>query len=414
MTTILEDRYVNSFYLSLLNGNFVEEDANIAARLAEAARTISDPEIEHLLATPDWRSRLCAAWFIGLSRRAQFVPRVGELLFSNANTYADQGYCMALTLIGTQECVRHLHLYLESGREDLQSWVVGALSEFKDAPPVRVLDHSEDLDTGVEAFRRIVGFLREHQIIAADLPGATGRCVFSSSHIEAICRDIYSETRVQYDSVKPDLGSAALGFRILYGPPAIAAPYVFLGFQPGGTKDESDEGQHDGWPDRSWYASSKAPLARQLRYIFAIDTVRHSGLNMIFFRARNLAAWDSIPPKLKTELERFSLERVERLIAALQPQHLIVIGLRTFRQLTQGDGVTVLRGKRGNRLVVQGAFGGRLTSGIVHLSGARVSGEDRELLKGFFNPAAPPQCEGPVTERELISPQKLGNQFSSG
>jgi hypothetical protein len=206
------------------------------------------------------------------------------------------------------------------------------------------------------------------------------------SHVEAVCNEIYAEARSRYAAAAPSLGSAALGFRILYGPPVVRAPYMFLGFQPGGRQDESNEGQHDGWPDQSWYASSPSPLARQLRHVFRIETVEHTGLNMIFFRAPNMAAWDGVQPDLKRELEQFSLERLERVVAALQPRHLVVIGLRTFKQLTQTGGETALFGRRGNRLVVKGEFGGCPTSGIVHLSGARVSGHDRERLKEFFNP----------------------------
>jgi len=374
MSATIEARLVNPFYLSLLNGNFVEEDANIATRAAEAARAASDLEIERLLAKPDWRGRLCAAWFIGLSRRAHFVPRIGDLL-ARDTTYAGQGYCAALGLIGTQECVGHLNFYLESGREDLRSWVIDALAQIEGA----TLAGAGSQHAGDRTFCGIVAFLRDHQIISRpDLA--------AMSDVEAICREIYAETRAHYDAVRSVLGSAALGFRVLYGPPVVGAPYVFLGFQPGGTKDESDEGQHNSWPDQSWYTTSNAPLARQLRYVFGIDTVKHSGLNMVFFRAPRLTAWDRIEPSVKAELERFSLERVERLVAALAPQHLIVIGLRTFRQLAHGDGDTVLRGKRDNRLVAQGTFGGCLTSGIVHLSGARVSGEDRKLLREYFNP----------------------------
>lgn len=75
--------------------------------------------------------------------------------------------------------------------------------------------------------------------------------------VEGICRQIYSETRSHYADVAPNLGPAALGFRILYGPPVVRAPYMFLGFQPGGRQDESNEGQHDGWPDQSWYVCQR-------------------------------------------------------------------------------------------------------------------------------------------------------------
>lgn len=211
------------------------------------------------------------------------------------------------------------------------------------------------------------------------------RTVSDKSDVEAICREIYAETRSRYAELAPDLGSAALGFRILYGPPVVSAPYMFVGFQPGGWQDESHEGQHDSWPDQPWHANAKSPLAKKLGHVFGIETVEHTGLNMIFFRARNMKAWNSVPPALKHELERFSLERVQRLVEALQPQHLVVIGLQTFRQLTKTKGRAALFGQHGNCLAVEGEFGGYPASGIIHLSGARVSNKDLESLKGYFS-----------------------------
>ncbi|MDQ0323700.1 hypothetical protein QO002_005907 [Pararhizobium capsulatum DSM 1112] len=202
---------------------------------------------------------------------------------------------------------------------------------------------------------------------------------------EAICRKIYEETRSRYAELAPGLGSAALGFRILYGPPVVRAPYMFIGFQPGGWKDESYEGQHDSWPDQSWHANAKAPLAKKLQHVFAIQSVEHTGLNMIFFRAPTMEAWHSVPPGLRRELEKFSFERVQRIIAVLRPQHLVVIGLATFKQLTKTKGQTALLGQKGNRLAVEGEFGGYRASGIVHLTGVHVSKHDLERLKAFFN-----------------------------
>lgn len=209
--------------------------------------------------------------------------------------------------------------------------------------------------------------------------------MLSLSDADSIFSQIYAETRSHYLASSVQLGAAALGFRILYGPPVLHAQYVFLGFQPGGRQDESNEGQHEGWPDQSWYAHSDAILARRLRYVFGIETIDHSGLNMIFFRAPNIQAWDGIEKKIRSDLEEFCLERVLRIIEALQPRHLVIIGLGTFERLTGTKGDTVLQIAQGARLAVRGKFGGFPTSGIVHLSGARVSSKNQFLLKELFN-----------------------------
>ncbi|TPQ18995.1 DUF6000 family protein [Streptomyces sporangiiformans] len=50
-----------------------------ARHLIEDAATITDAELEALLAH-EWRSRLTAAWLIGVGRRASFRERVVDLL----------------------------------------------------------------------------------------------------------------------------------------------------------------------------------------------------------------------------------------------------------------------------------------------------------------------------------------------
>jgi Family of unknown function (DUF6000) len=52
-------------------------------------REVSDHELTTLLCG-EWRSRLAAAWLIGLDRREQFRGRIGELLVASQDTDADQ------------------------------------------------------------------------------------------------------------------------------------------------------------------------------------------------------------------------------------------------------------------------------------------------------------------------------------
>ncbi len=160
----LQERFVNRLYLSLLNGNFIRDgDVGVALSAADAARTISDLQIEQLLGEWDWRTRLCAAWFIGLSRRTHFVSRIGALLEGDTG-YDRQGYCVALGLIGTEECARHLQLYLQSSEEvDHQDWAIGALTHIRGTPPPEFPDPRLWRD-GI--FGKITAFLQHHRLIA--------------------------------------------------------------------------------------------------------------------------------------------------------------------------------------------------------------------------------------------------------
>src|SRR5215831_10885713 len=127
----LRDAFVRPLYLRLLHGNFArlsEADGEGFRRAAaSAASSISDKQIRRLLTEREWRGRLCAAWFIGLSNRVSFIRLIAEMLLASEMGYAGQGYCAALGLIGGDESARFLRSYLEAylplrGRIYDQDW----------------------------------------------------------------------------------------------------------------------------------------------------------------------------------------------------------------------------------------------------------------------------------------------------
>ncbi len=201
-----------------------------------------------------------------------------------------------------------------------------------------------------------------------------------SADPEAICREIYAETRRLYADRVPPLSEADRGFRVLYGPPVVEAPILFLGFQPGGHEAEPE--QHDGWPAVCDYTVATWTLARRLREVFGADTLaRCTGLNRIFFRSPSVAIWRKVKADLREELEAFSLARAERIAWALRPQRIVVIGLGTLAGLAPS--AVALEGE--NRILVRrGNLWGAPAYGMVHLSGARVSRADLERVHGFF------------------------------
>ncbi len=112
----IRERFVRPFYLALLHGNLRRRDADLAvdlpARIGEAAKAIADPELATLLEEREWRGRLAAAWFIGITQRRGFVDAIGRLLLASELTYAGQGYCVALGLIAEPSCEEYLRSYL--------------------------------------------------------------------------------------------------------------------------------------------------------------------------------------------------------------------------------------------------------------------------------------------------------------
>lgn len=122
-------------HLKLLHGNFAAleepERATFLGLLVDAAHQITDDELGALLES-DWRSRLTAAWLIGVSRRGQFRERTGALLLESELVFAGQGYCFALARLGTTEDAAILAAYLDRylRQPDLrydQDWALGAL-----------------------------------------------------------------------------------------------------------------------------------------------------------------------------------------------------------------------------------------------------------------------------------------------
>ncbi|MGW4528252.1 DUF6000 family protein [Amycolatopsis sp. NPDC004378] len=81
--------------------------------LAEAARQITDTELEVLLDDGGWRERKTAAWFIAVTDRSQFRDMLGSLLLASEGPKAGRAYCMALTCLGTEADAAHLIAYLD-------------------------------------------------------------------------------------------------------------------------------------------------------------------------------------------------------------------------------------------------------------------------------------------------------------
>ncbi|MEU9398424.1 DUF6000 family protein [Streptomyces sp. NPDC048242] len=83
-----------------------------ARQVIEDAATITDAELEALLAY-EWRSRLTAAWLIGVDRRASFRERLGDLLLASEVCYSGSAYCFALGRLGTHADAEILTAYLD-------------------------------------------------------------------------------------------------------------------------------------------------------------------------------------------------------------------------------------------------------------------------------------------------------------
>jgi hypothetical protein len=175
---------------------------------------------------------------------------------------------------------------------------------------------------------------------------------------------------------------------VLFGPPVERPPVLFLGYQPGGDEEagavETERGTHLQWPDQCDYATQDWRLGVVMRQLFEpdIDLRPCCGINAIFVRAPNITAYKAkYDKKARAKITAFCLPRVDRLIDAMRPAKIVVIGLQTLK-LFDKHPVPGQRNAKGQALTAIGQVpGGRRAIATLHLTGYRVSRQDSELIK---------------------------------
>ncbi|MFD8015287.1 DUF6000 family protein [Streptomyces sp. NPDC058955] len=103
-------------YLVLNGGRFLGprwwHTTRFTRHLLNDAAAITDEELEALLGY-EWRSRLTAAWLIGVDRRERFRARIGDLLLASEVCYSGSAYCFTLARFGTHADTEILTAYLD-------------------------------------------------------------------------------------------------------------------------------------------------------------------------------------------------------------------------------------------------------------------------------------------------------------
>ena len=116
-----------------------------------------------------------------------------------------------------------------------------------------------------------------------------------------------SRTLAHYQKLAPAMGERAYGFKILYGPPIINAPALFVEQQPAGNHqsgvDGKAAGERIGWPNRTEYAFHSWKLASKMRRVWSVNLLdRCTGVNANFFRAPSDEEWGKLPAPLRSVL----------------------------------------------------------------------------------------------------------------
>lgn len=208
----------------------------------------------------------------------------------------------------------------------------------------------------------------------------------TQAEIEILCRDIYRQTQDAQEFIDARLRHN-LGFEILMGPPFLKPHIAFIGYQPGDWHlspiQAREHGYESGWvTDKCHYAVQNWRLARELQTVFPMSVLETCvGLNAIFLRAKDLATYNElIPARQRARIKDFCLERVQQILDAIEPDNILVIGFETMN-LFGGRSEVHLVGREGRPLVKKGRVFGRPALAMLHLSGARISREDRDRIK---------------------------------
>lgn len=104
------------------------------------------------------------------------------------------------------------------------------------------------------------------------------------------------------------------------------------------------------------------------------------GLNAIFLRCPNISEYTkNLDTETREKVERFCLERVHRIIDAIDPRKIVTIGFSTLKLF--GETKPRAINAKGRVLTREGRIGGRGAIAMLHLSGARISKEDRVRIR---------------------------------
>ena len=163
---------------------------------------------------------------------------------------------------------------------------------------------------------------------------------------ERAVRRIYDDVRTFDATIGERLGAAHLGYEILYGPPSPRPPIMFIDYQPISDSASPERPAHNDppWPLRSGYGLRPPPdrLANRLQKVFDPGLLnRCCGLNVVFWRSpRELVAETTGGKDLWSEIEQFSMECVRRILQAVKPDMLVVLGQKAGRAVERHFGCT--------------------------------------------------------------------------
>jgi len=223
-----------------------------------------------------------------------------------------------------------------------------------------------------------------------------------SNNIKQFGLDIFSDTKKKWDENK---GKSSIimqnGFAVFYSPFNRNPDLMIIGHNPGKGKDDGKFNWKDEAtiPDVHDYIKMEYSLAIRQNNLWnemgRLEILRKSiKINLLFFKSKNIAEWNSVEEEIRKPLENFCIDKVKEIIEHVKPKKILCEGVGTFdifinRVLKTKAQPGEIRNHKNKRLFISAIYNDVYIIGIPHPTGARgISREDlkiiREKLIEFF------------------------------
>ena len=166
--------------------------------------------------------------------------------------------------------------------------------------------------------------------------------------LESVVADVYRKTYELWEASRDRLTSGDHGFKILYAPPRLEPSVLVMEFQPGGDKSNIRDAELRQPSTSNEYLSESWTLAAQLRKRLGAQFLQGAvGTNAIFFRAPNSTQWrKNVEEELRTQLELFCIGENKRLIRAMRPKRILLLGWDALGLMGGSDSESWSRSRR--------------------------------------------------------------------
>ena len=197
-------------------------------------------------------------------------------------------------------------------------------------------------------------------------------------NLDGVVIDIYSKTNRLWQATRDKITKDHdHGFKILYAPAHLKPSVLVIGLQPGGDASNMREAELRQPSASNEYLNESWTLAAELRKRFGTAYLQGAiGTNAVFFRAPSWEKWRGIEPRLRSHLEAFCVSENKRLIKAMCPRQILLLGWDAL-DLMGGSGFRELAAnrpaadrRRRKRLLMSGKIEGIPTFAIPHPSTA--------------------------------------------